>query len=46
MTTDFIREEHYSAPEIAVMKVHTEGVLCGSPLKPGESEDGILGDDL
>lgn len=46
MTTECIRKERYAAPEIEVVNIHVEGVLCGSPLKPGESEDGELGDDL
>ena len=36
----------YETPALECIEVACEGVLCGSPLKPGESEDGILGDDL
>ena len=37
---------YYEAPAMECVEMACEGVLCGSSLKPGESEDGILGDDL
>ena len=37
---------YYEAPVMECIEMACEGVLCGSSLKPGESEDGILGDDL
>lgn len=37
---------YYEAPAMECIEMACEGVLCGSSLKPGESEDGILGDDL
>lgn len=38
--------EGYVAPALVVLEICQEGLLCTSPLKPGENEDGILGDDL
>lgn len=35
----------YAAPEIETLEVLSEGIMCQS-LKPGENEDGILGDEL
>lgn len=35
----------YESPILRFVEVEVEGVLCQS-LKPGESEDGILGDEL
>ncbi len=46
MKIDCTNVEQYNAPELNVFNIETEGVLCGSGLKPGESEDGELGDDL
>lgn len=46
MKVDYTNVEQYNAPEVTVFDIETEGVLCGSGLKPGESEDGELGDDL
>lgn len=38
--------EGYVAPAMVCIEICQEGLLCSSPLKPGENEDGILGDDL
>lgn len=46
MKIDCTNVEQYNAPELTVFNIETEGVLCGSGLNPGESEDGELGDDL
>ena len=40
-----LKSELYCTPEIVLVEICTEGVLCNS-VKPGESEDGIFGDDL
>ena len=40
--------KNYDAPELMRLEIETEIGYCASPgsLKPGESEDGELGDDL
>jgi len=35
----------YESPIMGIIEIEVESVLCQS-LKPGESEDGILGDEL
>lgn len=35
----------YSAPKSEILEMETESVLCSSALNPGESENGIPGDD-
>lgn len=36
----------YAAPEIETLEVLSEGIIMCQSLKPGENEDGILGDEL
>lgn len=36
----------YLTPQSHCVEIVSEGVICHSQLKPGESEDGFWGDDL
>lgn len=44
MNMSFISES-YQTPQVECISLHSVSVLCQS-LEPGESEDGILGDEL
>ena len=39
-------DDEYISPVSVCVEIMAEGAFCGSPLRPGESEDAFWGDDL